>query len=120
MSHDFLVELADKCVGYCGADIKALCTETALFALRRRYPQIYESKKKLKLDTDEIKVSSVDFKNAMKKITPASHRSSQSPGHALPEKMKALLFNVMQKCLDTLHATFPAGKEVKGELNLNQ
>lgn len=31
-----------KCVqvGYCGADLKALCTEAAMRALRRRYPQV--------------------------------------------------------------------------------
>lgn len=28
-------EMAAMCVGYCGADIKALCTEAALHALRR-------------------------------------------------------------------------------------
>ncbi|KAI2522564.1 ATAD2B isoform 5, partial [Pan troglodytes] len=34
LSDAFLGELAEKCVGYCGADIKALCTEAALIALR--------------------------------------------------------------------------------------
>ncbi|KAJ7412148.1 ATPase family AAA domain-containing protein 2B [Willisornis vidua] len=50
LSDPFLGELAEKCVGYCGADIKALCTEAALIALRRRYPQIYMSSQKLQLD----------------------------------------------------------------------
>ncbi|KAL0620679.1 Protein GVQW1, partial [Plecturocebus cupreus] len=40
--------------GYCGADIKALCTEAALIALRRRYPQIYASSHKLQLDVSSI------------------------------------------------------------------
>ena len=30
-------ELAAHCVGYCGADLRALCTEAALAALRRRW-----------------------------------------------------------------------------------
>lgn len=32
--------LSAKTLGYCGADIKGLCTEAALNALRRRYPQV--------------------------------------------------------------------------------
>ena len=33
--------LADKSIGYSGADLKGLCAEAALNALRRRYPQVY-------------------------------------------------------------------------------
>jgi SpoVK/Ycf46/Vps4 family AAA+-type ATPase len=36
----FLDELADKTVGYCGADIKALAAEAALRCLHRSYPQV--------------------------------------------------------------------------------
>lgn len=36
-------------MGYCGADLKALATEAALAALRRRYPQIYSSEGKLQV-----------------------------------------------------------------------
>ncbi|KAG5846369.1 hypothetical protein ANANG_G00114190 [Anguilla anguilla] len=54
LAEPFLGELAEKCVGYCGADIKALCTEAALVALRRRYPQIYGSSRKLRLDVESI------------------------------------------------------------------
>lgn len=44
-----LDRLASACVGYCGADLKALCVEAALAALRRRYPQIYGSEDKLQV-----------------------------------------------------------------------
>lgn len=37
---ELMDDLAEMCVGYCGADIKALCTEAVLVALRQRYPQI--------------------------------------------------------------------------------
>lgn len=109
----FLCELADKCVGYCGADIKALCTETALFALRRRYPQIYETNKKLVLDMNEIKVAAVDFKNAMKTITPASHRSSLSPGRSLNESLKPLLQTCIDNGLAVLNKIFPPGQKIQ-------
>jgi SpoVK/Ycf46/Vps4 family AAA+-type ATPase len=44
-------------VGYCGADLKALCTEAALRAVRRRYPQIYKSEDKLQIDPQLVNVS---------------------------------------------------------------
>lgn len=52
-------ELAVCTSGYCGADLKALCSEAALVALRRRYPQIYKSKQKLQLDVETIQVSTI-------------------------------------------------------------
>jgi SpoVK/Ycf46/Vps4 family AAA+-type ATPase len=54
-------ELSSLAVGYCGADIKALCTEAALQALRRSYPQIYDSAEKLLIDVHSIQVTRQDF-----------------------------------------------------------
>ena len=59
---------------YCGADLKALCTEATLCALRRRYPQIYASSQKLQLDVNDIRLATTDFNLARKKIVPAAHR----------------------------------------------
>lgn len=109
-------ELAEKCVGYCGADIKALCTEAALFALRRRYPQIYKTNKKLVLDMNQIKLSIIDFKNALRAITPASHRSKTTPGRVLPEQIKPLLERYVEQGIKYLHKIFPQGKPVQGIL----
>ena len=36
----FLADLAERCEGYCGADLKALCTESALLAFARHFPQV--------------------------------------------------------------------------------
>ena len=77
-----LDQLATRCVGYCGADLKALCTEAAVHALRRRYPQIYESDDKLLIDPGQVVPGRVDFRAAMDAITPASHRAAQA--HARP------------------------------------
>ena len=114
MSPEFIRELAEKCVGYCGADIKGLCTEAALLALRRRYPQIYETNKKLVLNTKEIKISSIDFKNAIKRITPASARSSLLLSRALPPEVKPLLNNCIIKILELLNNIFPDGMHNNG------
>lgn len=64
--------------GYCGADIKAVCSESALCALRRRYPQIYSSSQKLVLDVDSIAITSKDFMSAMSNMVPASQRYNQT------------------------------------------
>lgn len=45
---------------------QSLCAESALFALRRRYPQIYSSSDKLKLNVDNINIQTNDFYKAMK------------------------------------------------------
>ncbi|CAH1443963.1 unnamed protein product [Lactuca virosa] len=34
------LELTASCVGYSGADLKALCTEAAIRAFREKYPQV--------------------------------------------------------------------------------
>ncbi|XP_060099235.1 ATPase family AAA domain-containing protein 2 [Heteronotia binoei] len=106
-SEMFLEELAEKCVGYCGADIKSICTEAALCALRRRYPQIYTSSAKLQLDISSINITAKDFVVAMQKTTPASQRAVSSPGQALSTITKPLLENTLRRILETLRKVFP-------------
>ncbi|XP_055491347.1 ATPase family AAA domain-containing protein 2B isoform X3 [Leucoraja erinacea] len=103
----FLEELAEKCVGYCGADIKALCTEAALFALRRRYPQIYATSQKLQLDVSSIVISAQDFYLAMQNIVPASQRAVTSSGEALSHIVRPLLENIFNGIVIALYKVFP-------------
>ncbi|XP_066452845.1 ATPase family AAA domain-containing protein 2B isoform X2 [Eleutherodactylus coqui] len=107
LSDAFLEELAEKCVGYCGADIKALCTEAALIALRRRYPQIYASSQKLQLDVSSVVLGAHDFYHAMINIVPASQRAVMSPGHALSLVIRPLLQRTFSDILCALHKVFP-------------
>ncbi|XP_044277774.1 ATPase family AAA domain-containing protein 2 isoform X2 [Varanus komodoensis] len=106
-SEMFLEELAEKCVGYCGADIKSICAEAALCALRRRYPQIYTSNAKLQLDISSINITAKDFVVAMQKTIPASQRAVTSPGQALSTISKPLLEKTLQKILEVLQNVFP-------------
>lgn len=110
-SEMFLQELAEKCVGYCGADIKSVCAEAALCALRRRYPQIYTTSDKLLLDISSIKMTAKDFILAMQKIVPASQRAVVSPGQALSSIIHPLLQNTLQKVLVALGKVFPHADE---------
>ncbi|XP_033644751.1 ATPase family AAA domain-containing protein 2-like isoform X1 [Asterias rubens] len=107
LSDAFVCEVADRCVGYCGADLKALCTEAALLALRRQYPQIYASKEKLQLDLSQIQMSARDFYQAMKKMVPAAQRSVVSPGRALSVVIRPLLQNLLNSVLGQLKRIMP-------------
>lgn len=103
----FLEELAENSVGYCGADIKSICSEAVLCALRRRYPQIYTTSEKLQLDLSSINISAKDFEIAMQKMIPASQRAVTSPGQALSTVVKPLLQSTVQKILEALQRVFP-------------
>ncbi|KAM9419441.1 ATPase family AAA domain-containing protein 2-like isoform 1-T2 [Salvelinus alpinus] len=110
-SDPFLEELADKCVGYCGADIKAVCAEAALCALRRRYPQIYSTSQKLLLDVGSININSQDFVAAVRKMVPASQRAVSSPAKALTPVVTPLLGNELTNVLDALQKVFPHAEQ---------
>ncbi|XP_070767520.1 ATPase family AAA domain-containing protein 2-like [Enoplosus armatus] len=110
-SDAFLEELADKCVGYCGADIKAVCSEAALCALRRRYPQIYSSSQKLVLDVNSIAITNKDFMSAMSKMVPAAQRAVVSPAKALIPAIRPLLSAALQNIIHTVSRVFPHAEQ---------
>ena len=84
-----------------------MCTEAALFALRRRYPQIYSSNKKLLVDVNSIEVTAKDFHKAMKTIVPASQRSVVSPARALSTVMLPVLKQPLTQAVGILEKIFP-------------
>lgn len=49
-------EMAHRSTGYCGSDLRLLCSEAVIAAMRRRYPQVYRSSKKLLLQPDQVQV----------------------------------------------------------------
>ena len=59
-------ELARATRGYCGADVKTLCTEAALNAVRRSFPEIYDSAHKLEIALEDVRVTKDDFSASMK------------------------------------------------------
>lgn len=61
-----LDKLAGLTKGYGGADLRALCTEAALNAIQRRYPQIYKTVDRLQLETKNIHVKAKDFMLSIK------------------------------------------------------
>ncbi|TDH69708.1 hypothetical protein CCR75_006457 [Bremia lactucae] len=107
LSDSFLSELAEQTVGYCGADIKALCAEAALSSLRRVYPQVYASEDKLLINLDKVVVARGDFAKAARKITPASHRAVSSFASPLPQAVKELLQEWLRQTLRDVERYFP-------------
>ena len=55
--------------------MRALCTEAALHAVRRHYPQIYASDRRLLLDPSLIQLAPADFAAAFAALVPASRRT---------------------------------------------
>ena len=84
-----------------------MCTEAALFALRRRYPQIYSTNEKLVINAESIKVSAYDFHNALQSIVPASQRSTLSPAHSLSSTVFPLLASQLDALLSLISFLFP-------------
>ncbi|KAJ5246998.1 hypothetical protein N7468_001981 [Penicillium chermesinum] len=82
--------------GYGGADLRALCTEAALNAVQRRYPQIYSHSK--------------DFMIAIKKMVPSSQRSTTSGASALPKSVEPLLRHPLAEVEKTLAEAIPQRK----------
>jgi SpoVK/Ycf46/Vps4 family AAA+-type ATPase len=99
--------IVNNTVGYCGADMKALCAESLLIALRRSYPSIYQSSERLALDVSSVHLGRGDFAAALSRIVPASRRSMQS--HALPLNAsdRQLLGPMFEAALRKISRTFP-------------
>ncbi|KAI9674575.1 MAG: hypothetical protein M1829_003657 [Trizodia sp. TS-e1964] len=91
LSNAFKDQLAELTKGYGGADLRALCTEAALNAVQRRYPQIYTSNEKLVIDPTTIDITAKDFMISIKKLIPSSERSASSGASPIPKHLEALL-----------------------------
>ncbi|KAL2124028.1 hypothetical protein VTJ04DRAFT_393 [Mycothermus thermophilus] len=111
ISDAFKDSLAENTKGYGGADLRALCTEAALNAIQRTYPQIYNSKEKLVVDPDKITIHATDFMLSIKKMIPSSERSTSSGASPLPRIVEPLLRNQYQAILKVLDDILPRPKK---------
>ena len=105
-------ELAELTKGYGGADLRALCTEAALNAVQRRYPQIYSSNEKLAIDPKKIEVMPKDFMISIKKMTPSSERSASSGAAPLPPSVAPLLRVQVEQIKQLLAEVLPQKKRL--------
>ncbi|KAJ3442751.1 intein-containing aaa domain-containing precursor [Anaeramoeba flamelloides] len=122
LNEDFKNLIVKLTVGYCGADIKSLCTEAALRAVRRVYPQIYHAEIKLPIDINKIVITKQDFFEAMKNIVPSSHRSGFVTTKPLSNILKPLLQEDLEYLFKMLEQIFPVylEKKLKNERKRNR
>uniref|UniRef100_A0A9I9D1Y9 Bromo domain-containing protein n=1 Tax=Cucumis melo TaxID=3656 RepID=A0A9I9D1Y9_CUCME len=106
-SEELRSELAATCVGYCGADLKALCTEAAIRAFRQKYPQVYTSDDKFLIDVESVKVEKYHFVEAMSTITPAAHRGAVVHSRPLSSVVAPCLKRHLHKAMIFLSDAFP-------------
>ncbi|CCH41644.1 putative TAT-binding protein [Wickerhamomyces ciferrii] len=109
---EFTDKVAHMTKGYGGADLRALCTEAALNSIQRRYPQIYSSDDKLKIDPSTIQVAARDFMKALDKIVPSSARSTSSGSAPLPEHLSSLLSQPLETITHKLDKIIPRVKKL--------
>ncbi|KAL9112001.1 MAG: hypothetical protein Q9227_003621 [Pyrenula ochraceoflavens] len=105
-------ELARVTKGYGGADLRALCTEAALNAVQRRYPQIYTADEKLLIDPKKIEVTPRDFMMSVKKLVPSSERSASSGAAPLPAAVEPLLRDSFKEITAVLEDILPRQKQL--------
>ncbi|CAE6418854.1 unnamed protein product [Rhizoctonia solani] len=106
-----LHQLAEITKGYGGADLRALCTEAALNAVQRRYPQIYKSSERLLVDPKTIDIQPRDFMVSVKKLIPSSARSASSHASPLPKHLQPLLQPALDHVTAALEKSLPDSKK---------
>jgi len=107
-----------------------LCTEAALNAVQRRYPQIYKSEERLLLKPETIDVGLRDFMISVKskqfcffhflptrltlrtELVPSSARSASSAASPLPTQLVPLLEETFQKTKDVIARVLPVEKKL--------
>lgn len=97
--------------GYGGSDLRALCTEAALNAIQRRYPQIYKTTDRLQVQPGSVHVQPKDFMLAVKKIVPSSARSASSAAIQLPTQLVPLLSKQLEALKAAVDRAIPPGKK---------
>ena len=109
---EFKDEIANMTKGYGGADLRALCTEAALNAVQRRYPQIYKSNEKLQIRPETINVTAKDFMISVKRMIPSSERSATSGAAPLPSEVEPLLRYQLKEIRSIVAEVIPQPKHL--------
>ncbi|BGP44653.1 TAT-binding protein-like protein 7, AAA ATPase [Rhodotorula kratochvilovae] len=112
LDDDFKDELAKLTKGYGGADLRALCTEAALNAVQRTYPQIYKTNDRLVIKPETISVTARDFIVSQKNLIPSTARSTSSSAAPIPPQLLPLLSTSFDHAKTALAKVLPEVKRV--------
>ncbi|XP_037293009.1 ATPase family AAA domain-containing protein 2 isoform X2 [Manduca sexta] len=102
-SDDTIDQIAELTGGYGGSDLKALCSEAVLKALRRVYPQVYESEYALLIDTKNVEVTKEDLVEAMHCVVAAGARCRPLAARRLSARALPLLGAQLAAAAHLLH-----------------
>lgn len=111
LADNFKTMLAENTKGYGGADLRALCTEAALNAIQRTYPQIYSAPDKLIVNPEKIDIHATDFMLSMNKMIPSSERSAAPAWAPLPKAVAPLLSDQLARIQSLLDDIMPRRKK---------
>ncbi|EHK98043.1 putative Tat-binding like protein [Glarea lozoyensis 74030] len=111
LDDQFKNSIAERTKGYGGADLRALCTEAALNAVQRTYPQIYGSNDKLIVNPDKVKITAKDFMISIKNMIPSSERSASSGATPLPKVVEPLLRDELKRLEKFVDELIPIKKK---------
>jgi SpoVK/Ycf46/Vps4 family AAA+-type ATPase len=111
LDDSFKDNLAQRTKGYGGADLRSLCTEAAINAMQRTFPQVYMSTEKLIVDPDKVKITAKDFMLSIKKIIPSGERSTSSGARPLPKVVEPLLRDELKRIENILDDLIPIKKK---------
>ncbi|TMS39278.1 hypothetical protein L596_005827 [Steinernema carpocapsae] len=112
-SEGLLKWIARKTSGYCGADIRALCSESVLAAMRSQYPHIYLSNEKLDIDPAAIQVTRKHFETAIRKVVSAARRDLAVPSRQLTERNEVLVQPEVDKVLEVIPDGFKTSNALR-------
>lgn len=105
---EILQELTDRCAGWTGAEIQAVCTEAGLNRLRTALPQIYTTSKKLQIPEGALIVQREDFFIAAHRVKTSARRVTTAVGDGLDEHLEYLLNSTRCKLLSFVAARWPS------------
>ena len=111
LADNFKTMLAENTKGYGGADLRALCTEAALNAIQRTYPQIYSAPDKLIVNPEKIDIHATDFMLSMNRMIPSSERSAAPAWAPLPKAVAPLLSDQLTRIQSLLDDVMPRRKK---------
>lgn len=102
---EVLERLAGETDGYSGADIKGLCTEAALQALRRCCPQLYSLDAKFEnlVDLEAIRIEDEDYWMALKSTRP--HHVVKGLDFSLPRPLESLLDPLLTRLQENIQSS---------------
>lgn len=112
LKSEFVDHVAELTKGYGGADLRALCTEAALAAIQRRYPQIWMSKRKLVVDPESVTVEPRDFVKSLERVVASSARQTGTVAAPLPPRISHLLGDAMGGIKQKLDLLLPRPKQL--------